>query len=89
MGSVGRGRRARVTQLSETWRWRAGAAGPRGRAGALGVSVGRAKRERERARLTGAGPRERVLDWAGLAGLSAGVVWAGFGLSEWAPWVWV
>ena len=66
---------------SGTWRWRAGAAGPRGRAGALGVSVGRAKRERERARLTGAGPRERVLDWAGLAGLSAGVVWAGFGLS--------
>ena len=27
----------------------------------------------------GAGPREKVLDWAGLAGLSAGVVWAGFG----------
>ena len=49
--------------------------------GALGVSVGRAKRERGQARLLGAGPRERVLDWAGLAGLSAGVVWAGFGLS--------
>jgi len=42
---------------------------------------GPAKRERERARLMGAGPRERVLDWAGLAGLSAGVVWAGFGFS--------
>ena len=35
--------------------------------------AGRAKRERERARLMGAGPREKVLDWAGLAGLSAGL----------------
>ena len=42
-----------------------------------------------------AGPRGRVLDWAGLAGLSAGVAWAGFwvelvgslgvGLGVWAP----
>ena len=31
--------------------------------------------------MEGSGPRQRVLDWAGLAGLSAGVVWAGFGLS--------
>jgi len=78
VGLAGRAGEARVTQLS----------GEMERAGRgvgvqvlLGVSVGRAKRERERARLTGAGPRKRVLDWAGLAGLSAGVVWAGFGLS--------
>ena len=34
---------------------------------------GPAKRERERARLMGAGPRERVLDWAWEGGL--GWVW--------------
>ena len=49
--------------------------GPRGWAGALGW--------------TETGPRSRVglLDRARLVGLSAGVVWAGFGLS--LGWVWV
>ena len=39
---------------------------------------GPAKRERERARLMGAGPRERVLDWAWEGGL--GWVWVAVGL---------
>ena len=52
-----------------------------GRSAALGKGgTGRGTRVRWAARL-GRAKRERVLDWVGLAGLSAGVVWAGFGLS--------
>ena len=67
-----RARGPRVAFWAEVWAVRGKARewlGPRGWAGALGW--------------TEAGPRSRVglLDRARLVGLSAGVVWAGFGLS--------